>query len=351
MKKLHLALGIFLLSGFLSTLSAQSIQFSQFYSSPAILGPSFCGLSGRSRASINYRDQWPNIPGVFRTYSFMLDHWINKRGSGVGLSFFRDEAGTGNLRLTNIALHYTYEVPLTRHLAFRPGLSFSWSERDVDFYKLTFGSQLTSSGTVQPGGAVPEPEPRAARYPDASASLLLHHSKHFWFGVTAGHILLQDQSFAVSDGVTSKVPLLVMAYGGYQIELRNKKRRKTKEYLTITTLFKKQASFQQLDIGAYWQRRGLKAGLWYRGLPFLSNTSDPDNIYRNTDAVVLMLGYRFNSLSVGYSYDITVSQLLRDTHGSHEISLVYDFNVNQKRNPKRRKGAIPCPANATPYRR
>ena len=38
---------------------AQIIQFSQFYSCPLYLAPSYAGAIDASRAVLNYRNQWP----------------------------------------------------------------------------------------------------------------------------------------------------------------------------------------------------------------------------------------------------------------------------------------------------
>ncbi|MCF6185534.1 MAG: SpoIIE family protein phosphatase, partial [Bacteroidales bacterium] len=75
--------------------TAQIAHYSQFYSTPMTIAPSFAGLTEASRLSLNYRDQWPAIPGVFRTYSVGVDNYFNRAKSGVGLLFFRDVAGKG----------------------------------------------------------------------------------------------------------------------------------------------------------------------------------------------------------------------------------------------------------------
>ncbi len=55
--------------------------------------------------------------------------------------------------------------------------------------------------------------------------------------------------------------------------------------------------------------------------------------YRSTaDAMSVMLGYRFptgalKGLRIGYSYDLTMSRLLRVSSGSHELQLNYCFTI------------------------
>jgi len=50
----------------------QDPTFSQFYANPLYLAPSFAGATEEYRLGMNYRNQWPAVPGVFHTYSISL---------------------------------------------------------------------------------------------------------------------------------------------------------------------------------------------------------------------------------------------------------------------------------------
>ena len=57
--------------------------------------------------------------------------------------------------------------------------------------------------------------------------------------------------------------------------------------------------------------------------------------YRFQDAVSLIVGMQYKSFKVGYSYDITTSQLgLANTAGSHEIMLKYCFKLEAEKGRK-----------------
>jgi hypothetical protein len=47
----------------------QDPTFSQFYANKLYLSPSFAGATEQYRLAMNYRNQWPAVPGVFNTYS------------------------------------------------------------------------------------------------------------------------------------------------------------------------------------------------------------------------------------------------------------------------------------------
>jgi type IX secretion system PorP/SprF family membrane protein len=51
--------------------------------------------------------------------------------------------------------------------------------------------------------------------------------------------------------------------------------------------------------------------------------------YRITDAVALMIGFRFDDIEVGYSYDIPMSRV--GATGSHEIMARYIFKIEKEK--------------------
>lgn len=318
--------------------SSQVIQFSQFYSSPTILGPSFAGLHYETKAVMNYRNQWPGIStNAFITSAFALDHYFENRNSGVGIGVLRDQAGAGNLSLTDFNFSYSYNLKATREINVRPGIGFKYSMRGLDFYELTFADQLKNiDNPVQT--TIETPPEEGIGYFDAVASILVY-AENYWGGVTVDHLFMPNQTFFGED---AKLDMLIQAYGGYKVYLRDKRYRAKRkgESLTFSFLYKMQGKFKQLDIGAYWQRKELFTGIWYRGLPVLNS---PEIGYRNNDAVILMLGYEFYSLKLGYSYDITINSLFKASAGSHEVSLIYNFKLGKRKrfNPKRTP--IPCP--------
>ncbi len=335
-KNIYIAVFIAILYLFSNSANSQVIQFSQYYSSPTILGPSFAGLHYETKAVMNYRNQWPGISNSFVTSAFTVDHFFENRNSGVGLSVLRDEAGAGNLSLTDFGVSYSYNLKATRNISVRPGIGFKYSKRGIDFYELTFADQLKNINNPAETTTEVEPE-EGIGYFDAVASFLVF-SKNYWGGVTVDHLFKPNQSFFDDE---AKVDMLIQAYGGYKIYLKDPRHgsKRKNESLTFSFLYKMQGKFKQLDLGAYWQKNDLLTGLWYRGIPVLNN---PEQGYRNNDAVILMLGYNFYSLSLQYSYDITVNSLMKSSAGSHEIALIYNFKLG-KRSKFKKYTPIPCP--------
>jgi type IX secretion system PorP/SprF family membrane protein len=333
---------LIIISGILlssSTLLSQKVQFSQFYAAPLVLSPSYTGLTDGSRVVLNYRDQWPNIPGTFTTYAFSFDHYFDRLKSGFGLSIVRDEAGSGNLSLTDIGLLYSYDITINRDWRVRPGMRFKHGQRGIEIAKLIFGDQLLMEGDPTPSSVESDNFLPKKGYLDVDASVIAYHKYH-WAGITVANLLRPNQSFIV--GYESRVPIKLTLFGGTRLPIKGDKRRRHEitESVTFTGLYQIQDMHDQIDLGAYWVKEPFTLGLWFRGIPGIGAQKG----YEALDAVVVLFGFQIMDLRFGYSFDYTLSKLNQSaTGGAHEISLVYEFNKNLDIKRKRRSIVVPCP--------
>lgn len=321
-------------------LLAQKVQFSQFYAAPLVLSPSYTGLIDGSRIVLNYRDQWPNIPGTFTTYAFSYDQYFDRMKSGIGLSVVRDVAGAGNLNLTDIGLLYSYDITVNRYWHVRPGIKFKYGQRGIDITKLIFGSQLTLDGSPTSSSIDHDNTLAKTGYIDVDASALAYHSR-YWGGITVSNLLRPNQTL-VGIGNESRVPIKLALFGGTRIPIKGNSRRSQEvtESVTFSMLYQTQDGSDQLDLGAYWKKVPFTLGLWFRGIPVLTKPTG----YEALDAVIVLIGYEIYDLRFGYSFDYTLSKLNQSaTGGAHEVSIIYEFNKNLKLKRKQRQVTIPCP--------
>jgi len=308
--------------------NGQDPTFSQFYANPLYLSPSFAGATEEYRLSINHRNQWPQIPGVFHTYSIGFDKAMTNFNSGIGVLATYDVAGSGDLSTTNIGLLYSYDFNINKEWHIRPGVNFKFYYLGLNIYKLIFNTQITGSGNTPPIN--PPPFDKVADV-DFATSALVYNDK-IWAGFTLDHLLTPKQSFY---GDESSLPIKLNLYGGVRILGQTRLRKKLIEALSVATNFQAQGKYVQTDIGLYYYKDPLIFGLWYRGIPFLTTQAG--------DAVIGLVGIKTKNLHIGYSYDFTISNLISASGGAHEISLVYEFTSFSVGTGKRKIRAIPCP--------
>lgn len=306
----------------------QDPTFSQFYANALYLSPSFAGATSEYRFALNYRNQWPAVPGVFHTYSISFDKALSNFNSGIGVLATYDVAGSGNLSTTNIGLIYSYDFNVNKEWHIRPGINFKFYYLGLDINKLIFNSQITGSGTSP--SVTPPPFDNVADVDFATSALV--YNERTWAGFTLDHLLKPKTSFYGNDAT---VPVKFNFYGGAQILKKTRLRQKMQEVLSVALNFQKQGKFYQSDLGLYYYKDPLIFGIWYRGIPFATSQVG--------DAIIGLIGIKTSQLHIGYSYDFTISSLIGSTGGAHEISLVYEFNNLSLGQLKKRIRSIPCP--------
>ncbi|MDH5366159.1 MAG: type IX secretion system membrane protein PorP/SprF [Cyclobacteriaceae bacterium] len=316
----------------------QDMQYTQYYAAPLLLNPAFAGTSNDHRLILNYRNQWPSLPQGFTNYALSYDYNMSDYRSGVGFVVNVDNAGSANLRSTNIQFMYAYKVQISDKWVFSPGLYFGYGQKSVDFNKLIFADQLQfdASGSAPTQDLSVSQNIQPESHFDFGSGVLLYSEK-VWIGVSSYHMNQPNQSLL---GEESRLPMKTSVHAGVRIPLYTGPfRRNQNSSIAPSFVYKKQGDFDQLDIGLHFLYEPIIVGLWYRGIPLQQNVKD--NI--SQDAIALILGMRLDFIDVGYSYDFTISELGPTVGGAHEISISYTFDVKTKKRMKRKDKFIPCP--------
>jgi type IX secretion system PorP/SprF family membrane protein len=312
----------------------QDPQFSRFYSNALYMAPSFAGSSGQNRFSASYRKQWPEIKKAYTTYAASFDHSFDKLNSGIGILFMNDLAGSGNLTTTNIGILYNYDFRIRHSLHVRPGMHFMYTERSIDFNKLIWRDQMSAGGNSPVSGEVVSYN-KSGDIDFAVSGLV--YSDGFWIGASADHLLHPNQSLYSNEFENNNkalVPIKTQVFGGLRYIVKEQLLRPTPTVLQLAFLYKNQASYNQLDLGFYWNYEPLVLGIWYRGIPIINSNAI-------NDAVILLIGYKTRQFNIGYSYDFTTSKLITSSGGAHEISISYTFKQPEVK--RRTKKMVPCP--------
>lgn len=316
----------------IARLTAQDPQYSQFYSNLVLLNPAFTGSGLGPRIAMNYRAQWVKIPGYYKQFAFSYDQPVSFLGTtqGVGVSFNSDVAGEGNLTKLGVTLNYAYQIDLSDDHTLRFGLSGGFTQASINFDRLRFPDQIDPrygfiNTSLEPGlaGGLVQANVR----PDVSAGVA-YFNQYAWLGLTVNHITEPEERFYRSGtplGVDAHLPRKFTVTGGFRIPISNRSRRDIS--VTPAFLYKMQGDFYQIDGGLYINMDPMVFGFWYR----------------HQDAVIGLIGLKTGPFSFGYSYDYTISDLTQSVSGgSHEISMVLEFEQPQRRK-KRRHRSLPCP--------
>lgn len=317
-------------------LDAQDTRFSQFYAAPLHSNPGFTGATIEHRFVLNYRNQWPSIPGGFEAIHASYEYNASDLNSGFGIIMSREEAGSFGLTTNLFALSYAYRFRLDRKTYLQPGLKLGFASRGIDFNKLVFNDQLENDNvTTADNDAFEEDQ---INYADISSGILLY-SANYWVGAAFNHINKPNQTF-LGDNSVSELPMKFTFQAGYKFRISSPviKRIAAKD-VTAAIHYDAQGKFDQFDIGFYYNHKPMVFGFWYRGLPGIKSEAGA----LNNDAIVLLLGYSLQNynLRMGYSYDVTISRLASNTGGAHEFSIIYEV-ASQKEKRKSRRFIVPC---------
>ncbi len=314
----------------------QDPQFSQFYAAPLYLNPAFTGTTAEHRFVMNYRNQWMSLPSSFATHAFSYDLNMKSINSGFGVLLTTDKAGAASLRSSTANLLYSYKIYIADKWVIKPAISFGYGIRSIDYSKLIFGDQLAFGNPDAPTIDPSITNYGNISYFDFGSGLLIYNPK-FWVGISSYHMNEPDQSLL---GEESKILRKNSLHAGVRIPLyKGPQKRERISSIAPSFIYKQQGAYDQLDLGVQFNYNPVMVGFWYRGIPVQQNVRD--NL--SQDAIVFLFALKFEKYDIGYSYDMTVSELGPTTGGSHEISLIYQLDLKRAPKTKRKEKYIPCP--------
>lgn len=343
MKNLKSILALCLLIWGATTLQGQDIHFSQFYMSPLNLNPAMTGVMNCNvRIATNYRNQWASVlrTNSFRTYSVSYDQRIpvgRYDYFGVGGTFWGDRAGEGNFATLTGKLSGSYSKQISggRKKAgyLVVGAEAGLAQRSIDFLNLRWGTQHDGEGGFDP--TLPSQEDKFNRdnflFADMAAGILYFHrngNKNLYIGGAFHHLNRANQSFdtETEDLIFSRFTI----HGGGEFPTSSGKMGILPGFIVM-----RQGPSFQINAGTSLRfmldqskdnYQAFQLGLWGRVANKLENGY-------LTDAIIASTRFDFNDLSLGFSYDINVSQLkpASNSQGSFEFSLIYKICGMERR--------------------
>lgn len=331
MLRQSIILGFLLLIGW--SAAAQDPVFSQFYATPLQINPAFAGTTYAPRITLNYRNQWPSWPNAYTTYAASYEQSLEGLNSGIGFILMTDNAGDGIYKTNRFSAVYGYQVRVNNDVGFKFGIEAGMIQADVDWDRLVFGDQIDQiNGPTDPSGNPyisdeQRPENLNKTVFDVSAGILAY-TKNFYGGISVKHLNSPDESLLeINENLGAGLPLRLTIHSGAEFNLGARNNRSAGTFISPNIMFIKQGEFGQVNAGAYFGLGRIYAGLWYR------------HTFNNPDAAIALIGYRQGIFRIGYSYDLTISELASapgGTGGTHEISLTINFDESESVKNRRR---------------
>lgn len=292
----------------ITTAFSQDPEFTQFYANPLYLNPAFAGSAQCPRLILNYRNQWPGIENAFQTYSGSFDRYVKQLSGGLALQLVRDGSGQGTFQTTSVSASYAYHTPINKKISLSAGFKAGFLQKSIDWAALTYGDMIDKNK-----GFVYESSEQAGvnsrSNVDFSAGVMAFSKKAF-VGFAVNHLTqpkigLTDNNTRLFRRYTGHAGVTIPIGGENFSDLS----------LSPNVLFTYQNTFRQLNVGLYVKKGFLTVGLWYR----------------SEDAMIILIGIETAKYKIGYSYDITISQLADRSAGAHEVSFTFQFPCNTKK--------------------
>lgn len=318
---------------FVGTLQAQDPIFSQFYSTPMVLNPAFAGNTLAPRLAVNYRKQWTAIEGPqsYETFGASYSQFMPGLNSGIGFLLVSDDSGDGLYKTNKFGATFAYRVEVNRNFNIKIGVEAGFRSLNLDWERFVWFDQLDAiTGPVDAAG---NPNPTNEIRPDLVSKThfdvgagILAYGPVFYGGFSIKHLTAPNEGLLgindqLNEGLTQRMSL----HGGAQLELRKANNRRGAMYVSPNLMVIKQGEQGQVNGGAYINTGALFFGGWYR------------HAFGNSDAVIALVGFKYDYFKIGYSYDVTVSDLQNSrSGGAHEISIVLNFDESELVKQRRR---------------
>ena len=278
------------------TVAQQDPLYTQYMDNLLVINPGFAGSKNIGNALVVARSQWVSFDGAPATRSFSYNTPIEQKNIGIGFSLMSDKIGP--LKQTGAYVDYSYFLQLSSD--FRLGMGL---KAGVSFFR----ANLTDLITITPD-PIFDNDIYENFLPNVGVGFYLS-SEDTYFGLSVPRLIenrITRQE--VSTEYVNKQQMHLYFVGGHTFDLNEEFQLKTSGMMKWV----KNAPFS-FDVNAL---VGFKEKFWLGAM------------YRLNAAYGVIAQFRpIPELTIGYSYDITITELGGYQSGSHEVMLSYDLSI------------------------
>ncbi len=307
------------------TASAQQVpMYSQYIMNGFLINPSFAGRDGYTTVNLTVREQWIGMEDSPGTYAasfqtrLLKNSYISKttsvrkklvkptKGGNVGLGGYIFNDNNGIMRRTGFQAVYAYHIPMGKTGSVPNDLAFGLALAAYQF-------AVNTDGLIyDPDDPLLNNYDRSVFIPDFNFGASFTTTRYF-----AGFAMTNMFRGSLLFGDTSSTKRTELGHyfltGGIKFPLAPDWTLEPSAFIKSSDMFFKSL---QMDITA---RMYYKENYW-AGLS-----------WRTNDAIILMLGFSYDRFHFGYAVDFTLTDIRKQSFGTHELTLAVKFGESARR--------------------
>ena len=306
-------------------LFGQDPSFSQLFFNHLYLNPAYAGASKYMRLGLVYRNQWMSANMPYSTYGVGFDRTIQSIKSGVGVNIINDVQANGALQRTSVDFIYSYGVQTTYNSHVRGGIQATILMKNQNLANLVFPDMIDVNGDVVGTSGLSS---KTNFIYDFSAGVA--GDWDIFYGGIAVHHLSQPVEAKVG-GQVAYLPRKYTVHLGCEFNVYKWYRFKQKLLFSPNVIYIKQLNNQQVNLGFYFTRFQVVAGMWFK-----------ENLDLKSHTFVFTAGYSNDQFRFGYSYDFGIynKEFRGLATSTHEVTFGWNFEYKKG---KRKFRYIKCP--------
>lgn len=268
---------------------------------PFAINPAYAGSRSSMSAVVLHRSQWVGIEGAPATQTVALHSKIKETGLALGGNFSHDKIGPSRNFTAAFTGGYHVKMPLGQlSFALRGGIYNSILDRNL----ITFDTPTDQFNTTGKESAIAPSFDFGAYY----------YTNRFFIGASVNHLTKHALNF--TDYPTNAAIFLNRHYmlnTGAVFLLKENIAFKPSVLMRYA-----EGAPPSLDVNASF----LFKQFWWIGTSL-----------RNFNSVVLVTEFNITDyFRMGYSFDLSLNQLVNYNYGSHEIFIGFDFVTGKNKN-------------------
>jgi len=299
--------------------------YSQYVMNGFLLNPSFAGRDGFTSVNLTVRQQWVGLAGAPSTFAASIQTRVLKtsyilksstvrkkiirptKGGRVGAGGYVFNDRNGIMKRTGFQAAYAYHIPMKqaldgypRDLAFGLGLTCYQYAIDTEGFLYKYDDPYLNTYD------------RAMFIPDFNFGVNFTTSKFFvgfsMTNLTRGALSIGNQN----DDRTEELGHYFLTGG-------------VKFNLTRDWVFEPAGFIKASDLLLSSFQADISARMYYKG-DYWAGVS-----YRTGDAVIGMIGFRYDKFFFAYAVDFTLTDIRQESFGTHEVSIALKFGSSARR--------------------